>query len=270
MEAGDLDLRGMEIIHGFTTVGVRRIEARAPVPPRSVGTIFFKDWPASWRKKQGYFAPFGVPPAGIWGPEGLTSKGEPMSKRRQAVIAGVVMVVLAACGTADDLADDDGTVADVTSTETTAGGETIEVTADDYVFNGIPETVSPGTSFTLANRSEAEVHEMVVVRIADEETRSLEELLELSEEESEDLTEFQGVLVALPGEQGIDPTAQGDSITVADPGRYAVVCFIPEGADPAEVEEAMASADESEEPPSLGGGPPHAFLGMLAEFQVEG
>ena len=108
---------------------------------------------------------------------------------------------------------------------------------------------------------------MVVFRVVDGEDPTLEELLELPEEESESLIEFQGVLVAMPGENGFNPEAEGTSVAVGEAGRYAIVCFIPQGADPAVVEEAMAGATEG--PPDLGDGTPHAFLGMAAEFQVD-
>lgn len=151
------------------------------------------------------------------------------------------------------------------------GGEpvsgTIEVTGQDYEFVGVPELVASGAEFTFTNASTAEVHEMIVIGIPADETRTLEELLELPEEETADFP-FQGVLVALPGEDGANPEGPGSSITISEPGRYAVVCFIPQGADPAVVEEAMAGGGEG--PPDMGGGTPHAFLGMAAEFTVEG
>ncbi len=75
--------------------------------------------------------------------------------------------------------------------------------------------------------------------------------------------------MALPGEDGSNPEGAGSSITVTEPGRYAIVCFIPQGADPEMVAEAMAGGGESEGPPDMGDGTPHAFLGMVAEFQVE-
>ncbi|HKZ21224.1 MAG TPA: hypothetical protein VJQ57_14080 [Acidimicrobiia bacterium] len=146
-------------------------------------------------------------------------------------------------------------------------GGTIEVTARDYEFEGIPELVASGAEFTLTNASAAEVHEMIVIGIPGDETRTLEELLELPEEETADFP-FQGVLVALPGEDGGNPEGAGNTISVTEPGRYAVVCFIPQGADPAVVEEAMAGGGEG--PPDMGEGTPHAFLGMAAEFTVEG
>ena len=145
---------------------------------------------------------------------------------------------------------------------------TIEVTAQDYSFSGVPDVVAPGAELTLTNASDAEVHEMILVKVIDVETRTIEELLALPEEESESLVEFQGVLVALPGEDGSNPEGEGSSITVTEAGRYALVCFIPQGADPAMVEEAMQSG-ETEGPPDMGDGTPHALLGMVAEFQVE-
>lgn len=148
-------------------------------------------------------------------------------------------------------------------------GGTIEVTAIDYGFEGIPELVAPGAEFTLTNASEGEVHEMIVIGIPAGETRTLEELLELPEEETADFP-FQGVLIALPGEDAVSPETGDSTISVSEPGRYAVLCFIPQGADPALVEEAMASGEESEGPPDMGDGTPHAFLGMAAEFTVEG
>jgi hypothetical protein len=144
---------------------------------------------------------------------------------------------------------------------------TIEITGQDYAFEGVPETVASNAELTFTNGSDVEFHEMIVFRIVDGEERPLQELLELPDEESESLIEFQGVLVALPGESGFNPEAEGTAVPVGEAGRYGIVCFIPQGADPAAVEEAMAGATEG--PPDLGDGTPHAFLGMAAEFQVE-
>lgn len=155
----------------------------------------------------------------------------------------------------------------------TAGSEpvsgTIEVTGDDYSFAGVPDVVASGAELTFTNASDVEAHEMVLMKVADLETRTIEELLELPEEESNSLVEFQGVLVALPGEDGANPEAAGSSITVTAPGRYVLVCFIPQGADPAILAEAMQGGEAAEGPPALGDGTPHAFLGMVEEFQVE-
>jgi len=172
---------------------------------------------------------------------------------RTRVLFALVLVLVAACSGGG-------------GAEPVSG--TIDVTARDYEFDGVPELVAPGAEFTLTNASDAEVHEMIVIGIPADETRALEELLELPEGETADFP-FQGVLVALPGEDGANPEGPGNTITISEPGRYAVLCFIPQGADPAVVEEAMAGGG-AEGPPELGEGTPHAFLGMAAEFTVEG
>ena len=168
--------------------------------------------------------------------------------RRKALIIAAGLA-LAACATA--------------TSDPVSG--TIAVTARDYSFESVPEVVATGAEITLTNQSEAEVHEIVLIKIADVETRTIEELLDLPDEESESLVEFQGVLIALPGEEGSSPEGAGSSITVTEPGRYAMVCFIPQGADPAVLAEAIESGAETD----LGDGTPHAFLGMVEEFQVE-
>lgn len=156
---------------------------------------------------------------------------------------------LAACG------DDD------------AEAGTIEVTAVDFEFEDLPDTVPVGTILTLRNDAEAELHELVAVRIDDAEERSVEELMALPPEEM-GATLFAGeptmVLIAPPGGEQI--AAVGDG-TLTEPGRYAVMCFIPTGADP---DAYMAAAATSEGPPDVPGGPPHIANGMFAELTVEG
>lgn len=47
VETGDLVFAGVGATHGFTNAGsvpVRWIEAQAPMPPRSAGTVFVRDW----------------------------------------------------------------------------------------------------------------------------------------------------------------------------------------------------------------------------------
>jgi hypothetical protein len=191
-------------------------------------------------------------------------------------------LLLAACGDDDDTTDTAAdevtttTEADATTTteaETTTTTEaeddaapgTVEVTAVDYAFEGLPETVPAGTKLTFTNTSETELHELVVMRIPDEEERPLEELLALPEEE---LGAIFGagmpatVLLAPPG--GEQVSAVGDG-TIAEPGRYAVVCFIPTGADPA----AYLESAGPDGPPDVPGGPPHIVHGMHAELVVQ-
>ncbi|MCU0275033.1 MAG: hypothetical protein MUE34_17560, partial [Acidimicrobiales bacterium] len=108
-------------------------------------------------------------------------------------------------------------------------------------------------------------HELVVLRLPDTEERSIEQLLALPEEELDFLADSEPamVLIAPPGERG--QTVVGDG-TVLEPGRYAVICAIPVGADPAEYLEAAQTSDG---PPDVAGGPPHFVEGMFAELVVE-
>jgi plastocyanin len=196
------------------------------------------------------------------------------SRTWRAVAALTALAALAsACG--DD--DDTDTGADEASSTTAAGGGdgggaddgSVAVTSVDYRFEGLPSEVAAGTTFTLTNTSAAEVHEIVAIRIPDAETRSVDELLQLSEEELG--TAFGGepspalVIVALPGGEGqvaLPPTGEP---AVTEPGRYLFACFVPLGADPAVYQEALESG--SQEPPAVEG-PPHATQGMYAEVRV--
>ena len=150
---------------------------------------------------------------------------------------------------------------------TAASGETIEVTGVDYAFEGLPETIEAGTALSFVNGSDAEFHEMVVIAIPEGEERSVEELVALPPEESDAIfanVEPALVAVAMPGEPGMPVLGDG---TISEPGRYAVVCFVPVGADPEAVAAAMQS--ETSGPPDLGDGAPHATQGMWAELTVE-
>ena len=75
------------------------------------------------------------------------------------------------------------------------------------------------------------------------------------------------VITARPDDSG--ELVVGDG-TLREPGRYLLVCFIPTGADPVEVMEAMtaAAADPNAGPPQIDGGPPHLAAGMIAELVV--
>src|SRR3989337_2217004 len=80
------------------------------------------------------------------------SRGNAMRKSTSLFVAGLWLV--AACG----------------GSSATEG--TIEITANDYSFAGVPETVAAGSELTLTNASAAEAHELVVMNIADDEARA--------------------------------------------------------------------------------------------------
>lgn len=172
--------------------------------------------------------------------------------RRHTRLAGALValgVVATACGGSDD--------------------ETRTVTAADYAFQDLPSRVDAGTTLDLTNVSAREIHEMVVIRIPDNEQRPVQELVNLPESEQEAIfgnAEPAMVLVAPPN-GGEVIKAVGDG-TLTEPGRYAVVCFIPVGADPAAYLAAAQNPDGGP-PPDVGGGPPHVTQGMFGEITVE-
>ncbi len=169
--------------------------------------------------------------------------------RRRFVAAVVLAAGLVAC--ADDEAPE------------SAANQPVLISGLDYAFEGVPAAVPAGTTLAFTNASEGEAHEVVVYRIDDEETRPLEELVRLPDEQSRELISFTGVSVALPGEDG--EIFDGD-LTLAEPGRYALVCFVPTGADPQAYLDFVRAPQEAA-PPS--GGPPHVTQGMFAELVVE-
>jgi uncharacterized cupredoxin-like copper-binding protein len=201
--------------------------------------------------------------------------------RRPAVVLASLALVTAACGDDSDDADDDldapvdMDVDDMTDPEddgeaddeeaaADADGDTVVVSAVDYEFEDLPDTVPAGTTLSLVNESTDELHELVAFRIPDDEDRSVEELLAAPPEEDEDEGPPEMVILAMPGEEGMAVLGDG---TLTEPGRYAIICAIPTGADP---DEFMEGVDEaSDGPPEVDGGPPHFEHGMYAELTVE-
>jgi plastocyanin len=194
-------------------------------------------------------------------------------RRRVALVAAclVTAVSFSACGSDDETGTDapDQTTATDTPDETTAttaggdaaAGETIVVTALDYRFEGLPETVKAGTKISLVNEGN-EPHEFVAMPIPADETRSVEELVMLPEEELGAVFgagEPATVILAATGQTDVPGPVVGDG-TLTKPGRYAIVCFLPVGSD--------NSVLESEGPPPQGDAAPHAMHGMVAELTV--
>lgn len=171
------------------------------------------------------------------------------------LIAGIVMVITATgcASTASDPGRGDDP-------------DPIEVTAVDYGYEGIGDTVPVGTELSLSNESDAEVHEIVLVELPEGEDRAVEDLAQLPEDEVLDLVaeHSTAVSIAPPGEDG--ELVRGD-LKLDEPGRYALLCLIPTGADPDEFMEALP---ESDGPPDVDGGARHTVNGMWAELMVEG
>lgn len=142
----------------------------------------------------------------------------------------------------------------------------VEVRMSDYGFAGLPDSVAAGTRLTVVNQAEEELHEVVAFSLPDDEERPVAELAQLAPGELvEVLGEPVTVLMAVPGGEQIPAVGDG---TLSEPGRYALMCFIPTGADVEEYLEAAADPDR-EGPPQVDGGPPHFVHGMYAELIVE-
>jgi uncharacterized cupredoxin-like copper-binding protein len=182
---------------------------------------------------------------------------------RAAIAVVALALVGAACG------DDTATTTTVATTTTTvaAAPETITVTAVDYGYEGLPSTVDAGTTFVLANESSMELHELVAVRLPDDETRSAEELLQLPPEELAAFFPFVETVIITPPSSPEGFAVEGNG-QLTEPGRYLIICAIPTGADPNEYLEAAAESEGG--PPEVDGGPPHFVAGMFAELTVEG
>jgi hypothetical protein len=124
--------------------------------------------------------------------------------------------------------------------------ETLDVTATDYKYDGIPDELTTGYHVVNFSNDGQEQHEAFAFMINDGVTESLDEIFEMSEEEAFGKVTPVNAAFAPPG--GSDT----GSWNLTTPGNYAVVCFIPVG-----------SVGEAE-----GEGPPHFTEGMVREFTV--
>jgi hypothetical protein len=135
------------------------------------------------------------------------------------------------------------------ATPPAAGATEVAVSATEYRFDGLDAMSATGEyAVTLTNEGQ-ELHELIVVRLADEET-PLEELI-ASDEEPE-MTEI-AFTFACPG-----ATADVTAANLDQPGRYVAVCFIPVGTTPETAPEDFETL-----------GPPHAAQGMAQEFFIQ-
>ncbi|MEO7573276.1 MAG: hypothetical protein ABIX10_12655, partial [Acidimicrobiales bacterium] len=187
-------------------------------------------------------------------------------RTRQRVGAGLLVLTLAggiaACGSDDDDATD--TTEAETTTEQPDEAATVEVTAVDYDFEGLPDSVEAGTKLSLTNTSDVELHELVAFALPDGETRSAEELFKLPESELGGLFAGEPAMVLLaPPSGGEQIPAVGDG-TLSEPGQYVLFCSVPQGADPEE----FLNAPPTDGPPDVEGGPPHFVQGMYADLTV--
>ncbi|MGI8806575.1 MAG: hypothetical protein ACR2KK_01730 [Acidimicrobiales bacterium] len=122
------------------------------------------------------------------------------------------------------------------------GWASADVTAKDYSFSGVPESVEPGPlSIQLANEGK-DIHDLTVFRINDGVTDSVKDIIALPQEEGMKKVTMMGATFAEPG--GSDY-----KVFKLEKGSYGVACFVPLG--------------EKHD------GPPHASKGMYASFTVK-
>jgi hypothetical protein len=125
------------------------------------------------------------------------------------------------------------------------GFEQVRVTALEYRFEGIPPTLPAGTvAFTMSNQG-AEPHELDVYRINEGVPQPFQELALLPDQQRD-------VVLTSVEEISTNPGGAQTEFMSLIPGRYGVACPVAQGSTP--------TAD--------GTGPPHAALGMFAEFTV--
>jgi len=100
--------------------------------------------------------------------------------------------------------------------------QAVNIKAIEYAFADAPTTLDAGrVSFALENAG-VEEHEMVLFRRNDGVTESLEQIMELGEEEIFSKLTFTGVTFGGPGSTNY--TAMD-----LEPGTYFLLCFIPQG-----------------------------------------
>jgi hypothetical protein len=125
----------------------------------------------------------------------------------------------------------------------------IEVTALDYEYEGIPQTLAAGTYGWLVDNEGQEWHEIVLIKKNENVEETWEELLALGEQDEDAvmaMIQMKGVALAGPGQRS-------GVVTDLEPGEYAAVCFFPVGSTGLDVE---------------GTGPPHVAEGMIHTFTV--
>lgn len=183
------------------------------------------------------------------------------------IALGIITAAVVATGCSSGAASTTTTTAAPTTTiaptTTHAHAETVEVTAIDYAYVDLPAEAAAGTAFTLNNTSGAELHEFVAFKLPDDETRGVHEIMMLPPEEANAILEPGLTTVILAPPEGDNIVPVGDAV-LHEPGRYAILCFIPTGIAPQEYLDAVAATGE----PPTSDDPPHFVHGMMGEIIV--
>ena len=132
-----------------------------------------------------------------------------ISSRTWRVVACLAALTMLAAACSDDDDSGDSTTTSADDATTTTGDDdgpapdAVTITGSDYKYEGVPEELSAGQELTFVNESTIEVHELVALKLPEGETRDIEELVTLQQDEL-DLLFGSGppaaVLIALPGD----------------------------------------------------------------------
>ncbi len=158
-------------------------------------------------------------------------------------LVAVMLIVLggAACGERQEATVADTTSAPSTTAVPAAEGTGLDLTAVDYGFEGIPQSVPAGpVTVTLTNEG-AEEHQAVLVRLDDGVTPE-----QYTAAAAEDAAAAYGMLEGFGGPSPLAPGETVSATSVLTPGTYLALCFIPSPSD----------------------GTAHAAKGMVAAFEV--
>jgi hypothetical protein len=134
----------------------------------------------------------------------------------------------------------------------TCGFAELTVTATEYAFGGLPATLEAGAVVIDFENTGEEFHQLLVLRVNDGVTETLDELLALPEAEGQSKAAPVGGAFAAPG-------GTGHGMIDFEPGRYIAICFLPTGATPENMP--LIEAGEHD-------GAPHFTQGMVVEFNV--
>lgn len=127
------------------------------------------------------------------------------------------------------------------------GFERLTVTATDYAFTGLPDTLDAGPVIVELVNDGTEFHQVMLLRLADDERASLEEIVARPEDELlTSATPVGGAFAA--------PDATGTGMLDLPAGRYLAICALPVGATP----ENMPAIESGQHE-----GVAHATVGMV-------
>ncbi len=132
------------------------------------------------------------------------------------------------------------------------GFATLGVTASEYAFGGVADTLDAGPTVIDFENAGQEFHQLLVMHVNDDVIETVDELLALPEAEAQSKMAPVGGAFAAPG-------ATSYAMIDFQPGRYIAVCFLPTGATP----ENMPQIESGEHH-----GAPHHTQGMIQEFTV--